>query len=381
LQIILYIFIAAALIQWVYWALVFGRFAFFKQEDKPLVPDAWQPVSVIICARNEAVNLQRYLPEILQQDYENYEVIVVNDNSSDYTGDVLGKLQKQYKRLIVVNHFPAEKKLMGKRDALLQGIGRASHEWLVFTDADCCPASRQWLQYLVKPLSEGKEIVAGYSPYAYHNTFLNAMIRYETYFTAVQYCSLALVGMPYMAVGRNMAYTRSLFQKSRNFYSNKAPLSGDDDLLVNELANEHNVAMVTDARSVMLSDAFSTWQAWITQKIRHYGAGHHYKPEHRLVLGIFYISWLAFYILAALLLFFHTHKWFIAAVVFLSLLYKLLISRMLMQRFRCTDLWIYQPLFDFLLPLFLFTLGTLSLIQQSQWKNRQTTNRQASEHK
>jgi cellulose synthase/poly-beta-1,6-N-acetylglucosamine synthase-like glycosyltransferase len=370
LLIIFYIFLITAVVQWLYWIVIFAKPVFSKIDVEPLRKDSQPPVSVIICARNEADNLKNNLPDVLLQQYNLFEVIVVNDHSTDETTDVLACFQNQYSNLIVIENIYSEKKLKGKRNALLKGIEAAKNEYLIFTDADCKPVSAQWLQYMAVPFVNGKEIVIGYSPYSEENSFLNKLLRYETFFTAVQYSGFALAGMTYMATGRNMAYTKSLFLRSKNFFNKNTPASGDDDLLINELSTAENTQLVLDENSFTVSKPISTWRGWFNQKTRHYRAGFYYKPMHRLVLGLFYASWLMFYLTALLLLLSLSNYVYVIDAMFFLMFTKLLVSYLTMQRLKARTLWIYQPLFDFLLPLFLFTLGTLSLIKQSKWKNR-----------
>ncbi|WP_374163362.1 glycosyltransferase [Arcticibacter sp. MXS-1] len=173
------------------------------------------PVSVIICARNEQKNLEENLPLVLEQDYKNFEVVVVNDCSSDDSHLVLQRYAAQYPHLKIVNISEHARFKHGKKFAVTLGIKAASHEYLLFTDADCRPASQHWVDLIQRKFQGGREIVLGYSPYARKGGILNALIRFETFFTGLNYLSFSLAGRPYMGVGRNLAYTRSLFSGIR----------------------------------------------------------------------------------------------------------------------------------------------------------------------
>ena len=104
------------------------------------------PVSIIIAARNESENLQKYLDSILLQDYPNFEVIVVNDCSYDLSTDLLKGYKERYAHLKVLELAEDERFKHGKKFALTLGIKSAQHEHLLFTDADCMPVSNQWLR-------------------------------------------------------------------------------------------------------------------------------------------------------------------------------------------------------------------------------------------
>lgn len=271
-------------------------------------PEERRGVSIIICAKNEAANLRKNLPAILSQHYSNaenkpkYEVIVVNDESTDGTEFVLKELKKQYSHLkdVPVPHG-ADRKLKGKKFALSRGVANATYDWLLLTDADCMPDSDNWLAYMVAPLGRGKEIVAGYGGYNEAPSFLNAFIRWETVHTFLQYSTYALAGLQYMAVGRNMACTKSVFQKAQQNEVWNALPSGDDDLLVRIAATADNMVIVSVPAAFTHSDAKPTLGEWIKQKQRHLSTGKYYKPKIKLLLGGYGVShavvWLGFVIL------------------------------------------------------------------------------------
>ena len=150
LQLIFVVFAGAALIQGLYYLLFFSRFAFQKAEGEGEQDEPLEPVSVVICAKNEADNLLENLPLILDQDYPNFEVVVVNDASWDSTPDVLIAFQNKYPnfKAVTVNQTSTEYK--GKKLALTLGIKGANNELLVLTDADCKPKSRNWLREQAK---------------------------------------------------------------------------------------------------------------------------------------------------------------------------------------------------------------------------------------
>jgi glycosyltransferase involved in cell wall biosynthesis len=181
---------------------------------KSIIPKKLVPFSVIISARNEARNLIEYLPSILEQDYPTFEVIIIDDNSTDDTSKILNHFKGQYAHLQIIKI--EHKKSAGKKEGLQQGIMNAKYEWLVFTDADCYPKSDQWLRKMATKCDKKTDIILGYSPYQKENGLLNDFIRYETFMTAVIYGTFTQLGMPYMGVGRNMAYRKSRFLEKVN---------------------------------------------------------------------------------------------------------------------------------------------------------------------
>jgi len=307
--VLLVLFIACIVLQCFYASYFFVRIFHFPT---PAVKNktAETPVSIIICAKNEARNLEKNLPAILSQIYANaagktmYEVIVVNDASTDDTATVLQQLEQRYNNLWSV-HITAEtpRDLKGKKFALSKGVQHATHDWLVFTDADCTPSSHYWLQNIVAPIAGGKQIVAGYG--GYHKTagLLNAWIRWETLHTFLQYSTYALAGKPYMAVGRNMACTKAIFNKAQSSAVWNAVPSGDDDLLMSIVATAENTAVVYNKDCFTISTAKTTWRGWLLQKQRHMSTGKYYKSDIKNLLGLYgaahALLWLSFFALLA----------------------------------------------------------------------------------
>lgn len=290
------------------YALYFFGQVFRNDSPGSTTGKAGSPVSVIICARNEAANLQKNLPAILSQRYENeagkrmYEVIVVNDASTDDTAKVLDELGRANASLQVVT-IPqnAERNLPGKKFALGKGVAAANHELLLLTDADCIPASEYWLEKMILPLAGGKQVVAGVGKFFPAKGLLNAFVRWETLHTFLQYSTYTSADRPYMAVGRNMACTKAAFMHAQQSDAWAKLPSGDDDLLVNAVADSNNAFFVADPATFTYSPAKEDWQSWIKQKQRHLSTGKYYKPAIILLLGIYACShalmWLTFFML------------------------------------------------------------------------------------
>lgn len=285
------IWLICVLVQIAFWGLYARP---FRRRQTP--KGAGQPfVSVVVAARNEGANLQKHLPFLAQQNYSNYEIIVIDDDSTDETAAVLALFQQQYPHLRVLHLSP--KKELGKKAALSQGIEMARGEWILLTDADCQPASEQWISRMVECIDTNTEIVLGYSPYRhYGGSWLNRWIRFETNQTAIQYLSAAQAGNAYMGVGRNLMYSKALFERVGGFAAHAHLPSGDDDLLVNHAANEQNVQVCLDKEAFVWSEPKQTWQALLRQKQRHAAVGSYYHWRHKLLLGALALSHALFYL-------------------------------------------------------------------------------------
>lgn len=308
------VFALVTAIQLYYHWWFFRRIAFYAAPQK--IKSQTHPVSVIVCARDEAANLVKNLPGILVQTYPTtHEVIVVNDNSVDESKYVIAELQKSFKNLQHVPLTHEAKGIPGKKYPLSIGIKEAKHEIVLLTDADCVPATEFWIQKMQEAYDDGIEVVIGYGAYHKKPGLLNKLIRWETFQSALQYLSFALAGIPYMGVGRNLSYKKGLFFKVKGFSSMNHIPSGDDDLFINKVANRHNTAIVIDKDATILSEPKRTFGDWFRQKTRHFTTARFYKPLHKFLLGLYTTSQFLFYpaFIASILLF----DWRIVAAVFL----------------------------------------------------------------
>ena len=287
------VFIASLLVQLVYYWVLFSKLAFYKKQ--PPATTAPPPVSVVIAARNEYHHLRKNLPAILEQKYPDFEVVVVNHASDDETTDYLKELQNRYSRLKVITIEQDLNFFHGKKFPLSIGIKSAAHEILLLTDADCRPASPFWISRMASNYNDQTEVVIGYGPYRKEKGFLNRLIRYDTFMVALQYLSFALAGKPYMGVGRNLSYRKSLFLKNKGFIAHYNVASGDDDLFINEVARKRNTRTELDAESFVYSEPKHRFGEWLRQKRRHLTTGKKYKPRFKFLLGTFSLSQASYY--------------------------------------------------------------------------------------
>ncbi len=279
-------------------------------------------VSVIICAKDEATNLKKFLPEIYLQDYPEFEVVLIDDCSIDDTYEVMRDFESRFPgktRLVKVNENRDGRLRGNKKYALTLGIKAAKYNHLLFTDADCHPASKYWIKRMAKKFTGHKQLVLGYGKYSYQKGFLNKLIRYETVQTALQYFSYALKGMPYMGVGRNLAYTKELFMQNNGFYTHLDVLSGDDDLFVNEVATADNTTVCLHPESFTISIPKQRFKSFILQKRRHIGTAKYYKTKHKLLLAWYYTALSGFWITAVLLLAGQFYWQYVLGIIFVRI--------------------------------------------------------------
>jgi glycosyltransferase involved in cell wall biosynthesis len=331
-------------------------------------------VSVIVCAWNELKNLKELLPQLNSQEYKTFEVIIVDDRSWDGTYDYLLTECTAYQKVRFLRIEETPDHLSSKKYALTLGIRSAKYDTVLLTDADCRPQSNQWIKEMVACMTSEKEIVLGFSPYFKAKGFLNSLIRYETFITALQYFSFALVGVPYMGVGRNLMYRKSLFLKNKGFAKHTNIVGGDDDLFMNDVATAENTAVCLNPDAFMYSIPKTTWQTWYRQKNRHLSVSKHYKLQNKVLLAglattqIF--TWLTFIVLIPFL--WHNLLIYGMLLIFLiRLIAQWIVFGKANQRLDKTLEILTLPFWDGIFTLYFLTMGVNNFIpkrKKMRWR-------------
>lgn len=346
--------------------LLFAKYAFASTSQATL--ENQDPVSVIVCSKNEAENLKKNIPHWLNQEYLNFELILINDASIDSTLDVIEYFAKKDSRIKIVNVVNNEAFWANKKYALTLGIKKAKNNHLLFTDADCTPASTLWIQQMANQFSTEKQLVLGYGGYTKFKGFLNKLVRFETFMAALQSFGFAKLGMPYMGVGRNLAYTSNLFYENDGFMSHMYIRSGDDDLFVNQAATKSNVQICDSPESFTISTPKKSWKSFFLQKRRHLTTASHYKLSHKLMLGAFYTSNLLFWI--GLLLSFLFLSWKIVTILLLiRLVIQYIIVGKSLKKLKETGLIFFISVLEIVLICFQLVIFITNIFSKPKhWK-------------
>jgi|TARA_R110002020_G_scaffold63136_1_gene168266 glycosyltransferase involved in cell wall biosynthesis len=322
-MILLYVLAFVVLINCGFYVL-FSKFSFLRPSEKST--QHTYPVSVIVCAKNESENLTQHIPLLLQQEYPNFEVILINDASSDNTYEVMEQFAEKDPRVKLVNVENNEAFWGNKKYALTLGIKKAVNKRMLFTDADCRPATKHWLAEMTSKLDQNTQLVLGYGAYEKKKGLLNALIRFETLITATQYFSYAKAGIPYMGVGRNLAYTSQLYYDNQGFMKHIQLPSGDDDLFVNGAATAENTDICFSETSFTISKPKTTFGDWIRQKRRHNTTARLYKPLHKFLLGLYFTSNLFFWLVVPFCIIFASWQITLALVLFRFLVQYIIVG-------------------------------------------------------
>ena len=357
----LVIFSFVFLVQLCYYLFIYLKLARHKEQKKTFS----KAVSVVVCGFNEEQYWEALVDKLLDQDYPNFEIVLVNDQSTDNTKFVF-KQWENHPKIKLVDIREDIKKGLGKKFALTLGIKAAKYDYLLLTDADCYPRSKDWISSMAQHFSD-KTIVLGYGAYEKHKGLLNKLVRFDAFQLAVQYLSYALIGKTYMGVGRNLAYKKSLFFDNKGFASHLHLPSGDDDLFIKEVASHNNTAVSITDSSHTLSVPKNTWKSWIRQKSRHLSTGFYYKNYHKFMLGLWSLSNVFFWLMFFTLLLLQKSLYLIFSLFLIRFLVQILILYPVMKKLNEKDLIFLYPFLELLSNFFYIIFIFNSLIKKNKF--------------
>ena len=317
------------------------------------------PVSVIICAKNELDNLKRNLSVVLEQKYPVFEVVLMDDHSSDGTLKFVKELQKKYKHLKYYKASDSIKNKEGKKWALAEAVSMTLYEKLLLTDADCRPSSLSWIEIMSSHFTAKNEIVLGIGQYIPKGKWFDNLIQYETSITAFSYLGFALKNRAYMGVGRNLAYSKRIFKP--DYFEKENIASGDDDLFIQAAAKHDNTTICTEIKAQTLSESPSSYSDWISQKQRHFSTAFYYKPSVKIRLGVLKLSFYAPNFLILLLLALNYHTTLVISIAVIRWIFWLTIFSRLKEKLGFTHQIYLLPCYEFYFCLFDLWIAIINL--------------------
>lgn len=227
------------------------------------------PLSIVIPTQDQASELRTHLPAIMEQDYDDFEVIVVDMASTDQTKDVLEELELRYPSLRHTRTPSTARDISLERLALTLGIRSARHEWVVITHANCQPATPQWLQTLSQQMTEDKSIVLGVAKYdeQHHTWFDNKVAFFRLWNTFANLSHTRRGHAAVRADGCNLALRRSLFLNKNGLGDHLNLLTGAEELLVNRLSTPTNTAICNSPDAIVIEDHLPDRRLWKKSRV------------------------------------------------------------------------------------------------------------------
>ena len=232
-----------------------SRFVANEDVREYMADEELPKASVVVYAHNDAEWLENFLPTLLQQDYPDYEVIVVDDASTDSSRNLISDMLTQYDNLHLTLTPDRTRGLSRKKLSLMLGIKAAQGDVVVTTNANCCVTSDQWLRLMLRNFVPGTDVVIGYSHYRYKSDRRagHCYRVFDTVTVGEQYLTSAIAGKPYRGVSDNLAYRRETFFNNNGFSKNLDLRWGDDDVFVCEIADGDNTRVELAPESQMVA--------------------------------------------------------------------------------------------------------------------------------
>ena len=310
--------------------------------------DKLPPVSVVLTARNDAAWLKENLVYLLEQDYPNFEVVVVDYLSHDDTQFVLKLLKDYYPHLKVVPFKEDVNLFQGKKYPLSIGIKSAKNDILLLADPDCTPKNMQWLRGMVKGYADkGTQIVLGFCGLKRTKTLLGVMQQYDNLSYSSHYLGSALIGHPYTGSGRNLSYRRSFFFKQGAFIRHYSVAGGSDDLFVYQNATGDNTAVCIDSDACLSTEPKKTFGQWHRQRLDRVSTRNWHSISSRLLEDLLPLFNIAFYTMAVILLINGTLPWMVVAgLVAIKWAWQMVSFAQLCKRFDGGLAYLAAPLLE-----------------------------------
>lgn len=306
-------------------------------------------ISIVIVGKNEEKNIQQHIPKMTDLQGVT-SVIYVDDHSSDASLSVLRQIATSKPKLQV---FPSSKDHPGKKWALTEGINKSDTKNILLTDADCQPENKEWALKMGSALNNKQRMVLGYGPLEKEHGLVNLFSRFETVITAIQYLGYALYKIPYMGVGRNLAFTKDLFEEVNGYQDHMHIPSGDDDLFVQQAARKTTVGVCLNPKSFVYSKSMDNWSEYINQKKRHIAVSTSYPLVHKILLSIHPFLHLVSFALAIYLIFTGNHM-LAFSVYMIRWIVLMLCGYSSYKKLDGQDLIWYYPLLDIMLVFYYF---------------------------
>ena len=349
------LFALGLLILCLYYGIFFFRLGRYKgpsrKKNSPS-PAKLPPVSVVLAAQNDGDWLRQNLVYLLEQDYPDFEVVVVDYLSTDETQYILRLLAQNYSRLKVVTLTNNANGYQGLKYPFSIGIKTAQNDILLLAEPECIPMDTtqfNWIRSMVSGyVHDHIDIVLGYCGIAYKPSLFNWLQQYDNLLYSVEYLGSAILRAPFTGNGRNLSYRRSLFLKNDGFIYHYNIPDGADDMFVNQNARPRNTAVVLSPESFTLVQPQPTLRQWHLYRRHRVSTHSFYSLPLKLRRLLPPLGILLFYLFGALLLALAALPWqILAAALALKLAWQIVATAAAARRLAVKPVvYILSPLFE-----------------------------------
>lgn len=342
-----------------YFFIIIKPFLHYKDPISKLNPQE-NSVNILVIMKNELHNINGLLKSISNI---KSNIILIDDHSNKENLKEIQIKLKNYKNVNLLSSN-AEK---GKKHALVFGIEKLD-EYILQTDADCRPVNAScWVKKMSTKLKKN-DVVIGYGPFFKNTKFLNKLIRFEALWIASQYFGWSQKNLPYMAVGRNIAFKKSTYERFKGEIKGKDLISGDDDLFIQAISAKAKIDIAVNKETFVYSACPDSYIGFLKQKSRHITTAGHYKLIHKAALGIDHLVKIFFYPALILSTFIMQWEW-ILGFLFIKILLNYIIYLPCAKKLEERDIAMLVPFYEMVYGMHLIVLTIYSLFTNKKiWK-------------
>jgi len=332
-----------------------------ERRHKVVYSDALPSVSIIVVTRNADRHLRDYLPSLLEQEYPDYEVILVDEGSWDETEDIVREYQKTYGDRLYYTRLPKDSRVVStKKLGITVGAKAAHKDVLLLTEPATRPFSMYWVERMVRNFITGTEFVLGLDVYNDNGRFFQHMFAYDTLLKNIKSLGFALIGKPYSGSGRNMAYLKDTFFNNNGFAGLLHTIDGDDSLLVNNHATCINTRVESTMAGHTLNMDSLLYKEWRYVKMREMHTEHEFNTQSKVYefaepIARFFL--ITFSLLSIILLPIMRPSWWIAGLsvmasaLVLQYVWRISVINRIIKGFNQPTFWFAPLVYDIYLPI------------------------------
>lgn len=346
---LLYFLIGIVTVQLFYYLGVFSGFVFSKSTENN---SKKIPVSVIVYSKNQAKELLHLIPALLNQNYYMFELVVVNNASSDQTPELLKEFEMLYPNVKAVNVINNEAFWGSKKYALTLGIKAAKHEYLLLINAEDIVLSNDWMLQMASHFTLNKTLVLGGAAYAPEKGFFNKYLRFDLLMSQLQQFSWIKIGSPFAVRVENVGFKKQVFFDVNGFINHMNQVNHTNELFFNEAVHVKNIAVCDQPHFFLQIPTPENSTSFFKMK----------KEQRRLLsklsfgtkfrVQFFYLSTFLFYVTAIILLILQVEWVLVSSLMAFKFLFTWVILGKAMQKFVQKDLIWMLPFWE---PVHLFT--------------------------
>lgn len=355
------------LFQILHYILIYGKLLFKKKkQDNPAsYNDEPKGVSVVVVVNNNSKALQEELLKLLEQDYPLFEVLVVNENSSDDTEYILTVLKNAYPHLTIVNLGKNANKFSDRKFSVAIGIRSAKYDTIVLSDIIADVKDFNWLKSMVVPMKD-KKILVGFVNIGKRKGLLNQFVQYYHATWSMNSLGYALMGFPFSADGRNMAYSKEFFFQKGGLIAQYRENCHQEDYFLSRFANKKNTFINLDPDSFVTYPAYKDYKSFKRMAYSQFLSHKAFSFSTKMRLALIPVTSLLLYLTVAFMIYIGFPWQYLVLPVLIKWTVQIIYYNKCTKRLKTNINSIFAPLYEIYFIFFNFNLRVKKLFSHKK---------------